>query len=38
MNIKENVFTWKQVEVKGNSVFMRIKTRPIIQIISTESR
>ena len=32
MNIKENVFTWKQVEIKSGAVFMRIKKRPIIII------
>ena len=32
MSIKENRFIWKQVEVKGSAVFMRIKKRPIIII------
>lgn len=32
MSIKENIFTWKQVEVKGSTVFMRIKRRPLIII------
>ena len=32
MKIKDNVFTWKQIEKKEDRVFMRIKTRPFITI------